>query len=569
MKQRPDDLIYGVDDRPPFIRLCLLGLQHALLISIYLIIISIIIDKSGAPAAVANNSMRMGLLALAFSTLIQAIRKGPVGSGYLAAPVVSAIYIDPSLQAVSIGGIGLVFGMTIFAGFVEAGLSRFLHRLRAIFPPSVCGFVVAIVGLKLGLIGIERFLSINSIPYAGFPIHYLVAATTLAIIVIFSIWMKGIARLMCSAIGAVVGFALAYFLGIIPPFQLAELSHTAWFGLPSLSFISYKFNPELILPFTVAAIAAALRSTGVITTCEKINDANWKRPSIKAIKGGVLADGIGCAVAGLVGSTGISTSPSLVGISKASGATSRAIAYTTSAILAIGIFIPKMTQLILILPMAVIGPILVFTGSFMIVGGIQVITSRNIGIRSTLVIGISLLLGLSHEIFPHFYTTLPTVARYLSESMLTLSVLSAIFLNLIFRIGIRRHSSVTIDQRIFNPEQLEGYIQIACKTWGVPQEIIDRACSSTKEFLSHLYSTHLCESDIIANVDYDDIDLRISIHYQGDLLSLPFAGKKRVSYLEEEAFSYGLAEFWNGVFPDEISYKQKQPNVSITLKFNV
>jgi xanthine/uracil permease len=37
--------------------------------------------------------------------------------------------------------------MTIFAGVVEIVLSRFLHRLRPVFPPVVSGFVVCIVGI--------------------------------------------------------------------------------------------------------------------------------------------------------------------------------------------------------------------------------------------------------------------------------------------------------------------------------------------------------------------------------------------------------------------------------------
>ena len=56
---------------------------------------------------------------LAISTVRQAQTRGPVGSGYLAPPVFSAIYIGPAALAAEVGGLPAVFGMTIFAGLVE------------------------------------------------------------------------------------------------------------------------------------------------------------------------------------------------------------------------------------------------------------------------------------------------------------------------------------------------------------------------------------------------------------------------------------------------------------------
>ena len=38
------------------------------------------------------------------------------------------------------------------------------------------------------------------------------------------------------------------------------------------------FAPDLVPAFMIAAVAAMLRTVGVVTTCQKINDADWKRP---------------------------------------------------------------------------------------------------------------------------------------------------------------------------------------------------------------------------------------------------------------------------------------------------
>lgn len=54
---------------------------------------------------------------------------------------------------------------------------------------------------------------------------------------------------------------------------------------------------------------------GDITTCQKINDVEWKRPDMKNIGGGILSDGLSAIVSGLVGGMGQSTSSSNVGLS--------------------------------------------------------------------------------------------------------------------------------------------------------------------------------------------------------------------------------------------------------------
>jgi len=84
---RPEDLIYGVDELPPLPQLVFLGAQHAVLMSVYLVLIVIVFRSAQASHAATLNALSLGMVALAISTVLQAIWKGPVGSGYLAPPV--------------------------------------------------------------------------------------------------------------------------------------------------------------------------------------------------------------------------------------------------------------------------------------------------------------------------------------------------------------------------------------------------------------------------------------------------------------------------------------------------
>ena len=127
------------------------GMQHAMLLSVNLVLIVIVFRRAGAGDAATLSALSLGMIALAISTVLQSMRKGPVGSGYLAPPVFSAIYIGPAVLAAGTGGLPAVFGMTMFAGLVEISLAPLLRRLRALFPPAISGFIVVIVGLQLGM----------------------------------------------------------------------------------------------------------------------------------------------------------------------------------------------------------------------------------------------------------------------------------------------------------------------------------------------------------------------------------------------------------------------------------
>ena len=319
---RPEDLIYGVDELPPWPRLIFLGAQHAVLMSVYLVLTVIVFRSADASHAATLSALSLGMIALAISTILQAIWQGPVGSGYLAPPVFSAIYIGPAVFAAETGGLPAVFAMTIFAGAVEITLAPLLRRLRTLFPPAISGFIVAIVGIQLGVIGIGDLLGIEHIERPTFHEHLVVGFLTQATMCAFSVWGRGVVRLICSMLGIAVGMVGSLVLGLVSTDSMQSFLDAPTFAIPEPHYLAYDFRFSLISAFLMAGTAAMLCTVGVITTCQKINDAEWKRPDLGPIQRGILAEGIGCMLGGLSGVIGMNTAPSLVGVSKVTGATS-------------------------------------------------------------------------------------------------------------------------------------------------------------------------------------------------------------------------------------------------------
>jgi xanthine permease XanP len=99
MAERPKDLIYALNERPPAFELLALGFQHASAICPYLVMVALVAGAAKLPHEAARNALALAMVAVALLTILQSLRFGWLGSGYLCPPVVSAIYFPSSMAA--------------------------------------------------------------------------------------------------------------------------------------------------------------------------------------------------------------------------------------------------------------------------------------------------------------------------------------------------------------------------------------------------------------------------------------------------------------------------------------
>ena len=158
MAERPQDLIYALDEKPSPLQLLALGFQRVAVICPYLVMVALVASAAKLPYTEARNAMAWAMIAVGFLTVPQSVCIGRVGSGYLCPPVVSAIYLPSSITAASHFGFPVVCGMVIFAGACEALVGALVNRLRKLFPAVVSGVVIIAVGIELGKIGLGELL---------------------------------------------------------------------------------------------------------------------------------------------------------------------------------------------------------------------------------------------------------------------------------------------------------------------------------------------------------------------------------------------------------------------------
>jgi hypothetical protein len=81
----------------------------------------------------------------------------------------------------------MVFGMTIFAGLLEAAIAPLLNRLRAIFPPDFRPGDL-MIGISAGVAGLRSMLGPDIAAVARRMVR---AGITLAAMVILNVWGQG------------------------------------------------------------------------------------------------------------------------------------------------------------------------------------------------------------------------------------------------------------------------------------------------------------------------------------------------------------------------------------------
>ena len=442
MARKPDHLIYGIDDTPPFPVLFLLGVQHIFLMSSSLVLPVVLVSEIGGSFDQVRSVVALTMISCGIGTILQAIRFGGVGSGYLCPNLCGPNFFTASMTAAWLGGMPLMRGMTIVAGLVEIIFAGALSRLKFLFPPEITGLVVLMVAVGLIPLAVSKSLGIN---YEGEPIQgacVAVAFLTLLLMIGINIWGKGKLKLYSVLAGMITGYLLSLATGLLTGAHVQIIAEVPWLALPSTDeMLNISFRWSLLPTFVIVSITGALKSFGNLIMCEKVNDAEWTKPDTRRIGNGLMADALCVTVSGLLGGMASDTSASNVAFSNASGATSRIIGYMAGGLFIIIGFLPKITGALSIMPMPVMGAILIFVTCFMIISGIQIILGAGMDNQKTFVIGVSLIFGLSLDLLPTLYVGVPHLIRPLFESSLTLCTVMAVVLNQLLRL---RRTSETI-----------------------------------------------------------------------------------------------------------------------------
>jgi xanthine permease XanP len=566
LPRKPPNLIYAVDESPPLLVALFNGAQHVGVISIFLLYPLLVFRIAGVPVPLITNLLAIGMIVLGIGTLLQAGRLGPLGSGYMCPSLYTAAYLGPSLLAVKTGGLPLLFGMTIFAGALEAALSKLLDRMRSIFPPELSGLVIFMIGWGAGIAGLRTLLGADVTPFRSE--EFWVSAVTMSTMVVLNVWGKGLLRMLCALFGLGAGYAAAAAAGLLEGKQFAAVADAPWIGLPRFDHLSWSFDAGLALPFAVACVAVTLKALGTLTMCERMNDADWVRPDLQSSRRGVLADGASTMIAGAMGAVGTNTSTVSVGVASATGVGSRHVAYAAGVIFMLLGLTPKLPALLAVMPRAVMVAALLFAIAFVIINGLQVMTSRLLDARRTLVIGLSIVAGGAVEVFPQLAASAPGPLAALVGSSLAFATLIALVLNLLFRIGITQAVTLTVGHDEIDPENIEKFFKSNGGRWGARPDVVSRATFAVIQLLDAVRETCWRSGPIEIRATFDEFNLDVCASYQGEPLDFPDERPSNRDIVATENGARLLAAFMLRRCADRLRSESKDGRSSVFLHYD-
>ncbi len=421
---------YELEDRPPTGETILLGFQHMLAMFVGIITPPLIIaGAAGLNAAESAFFVNMALIISGVASYIQCHKFGPVGSGLLGVHGTSFTFVPMAISAVNSGGLALVLGMALAASPVEMIISRFIKQTKKLFPPVVTGVVVMLIGLGLMETGMTNFGGGAGAEDFGSVQNLLLGTFVLLIIVFANRFGKGLVKVGAVAIGLVAGYLVSIPLGMVDFQPVAE---AGWFTVPIPLKFGMSFRWSHYLPWILAYVITSIESIGDLTAISEVSGEPVEGDLYRErISGGILADGIGSAIAAVFNTMPNTTFSQNVGVIQMTKVGSRIVGYAVAGILVILGLLPKIGALISVMPNAVLGGATIALFGMVATSGMKIVVRGGLTDRKIFILSVALSIGLGVTFRPDIVAKLPDILSTILSSGITVGAVSAILLNLL------------------------------------------------------------------------------------------------------------------------------------------
>ncbi len=440
LSNRGSELIYGLYDKPPVIESIFVAVQHVLAAFVGIVTPPLIICTSlGIDAANTSFLISMSLFASGICTFIQCKTFGPLGSGLLSLQGTSFAFLGAILgvgnTAIQSGrtpiqALSLIFGVCFFGAFANVMLSRFLHLLSKIVTPIVSGSLVMLIGLSLLKTGITSMAggtaALKDGTFANAP-NLALGFGVFAIVIILTLAKNQYIRMGAIAIGLVIGYIVSAFMGMV---DFSNISKLPLVSIPIPFRYGMSFEIGALIPFLILYPLTAIESVGDLTATSMVS----KEPIsgsiyIRRIKAGVLADGFNSSLAALLNTFPITTFSQNTGVIQMTGVGSRYVGFYVSGILVLLGLLPVVSGAFQSIPQPVLGGATTVMFGSIAVAGVKIIASEELDRRSTIIIAVSLALGLGVVFVPELFNNQPALIKNMFASATSTGGLTAILLS--------------------------------------------------------------------------------------------------------------------------------------------
>ncbi|HAT4093047.1 TPA: purine permease [Clostridium perfringens] len=428
LKNTEVNLIYGVDDDLDLPKKVLFGLQHIFAAFGGIIVVPLVIATSlGFDSKVTTALISASILGSGLATIIQAKGVGKVGARVACIMGTDFTFVSPAISVGSVLGLPGIVGATILGSLFEVILSFFIKPLMKFFPPLVTGTVVALIGLTLLPVSIDWAAGgAGSANYASLE-NLAVAMFVLVITLLLNNYGKGMISSASILIGIVVGYIVCIPLGLV---DFTPVKEASWLSFPKILEFGVTFDAKAVMAFIPAYFVATIGTVGCLKAIGETSNIDI---GDKRVAAGVLSDGVGSALGGLVGSCPNTSFSQNIGIISLTKVASRHVAVMAGILLVILGFLPKVAAIITGIPNPVLGGVGIMMFGTVAAAGIRTLSNIKLTERNLLIIAISMGLGLGVTFRPDVIHNLPEAIRMIFSSGISTGTIAALILNAVLK----------------------------------------------------------------------------------------------------------------------------------------
>ena len=394
----------GPDARIPLPLATGLGLQLAALVLPGAVLIPTIMFRgAGQPDAVLLWAVFASVVISGLTTMLQAVRFGRLGGGYLIATGASGAAIGVSIAALDAGGPPLLAALVLAMALLQFAFSARLALFRRILTPTVTGTILMLTPVTVMPV---IFQQLDNVPEGANPFGApLCAATTLAVVVAFMLKARGGLRLWAPIIGIFAGSLVAIAFGL---YDFERIENAPWVGLPTVAWSGVDLDFGIafwaLLPaFLFIAVVCTIQTISGSVAVQRVSWPNPKAIDFRAVQGAVTADATGNLLSGLAGTMPLGFRPTGTSMVEITGIASRIIGAALGATLIVIACLPKALAVVLAIPGPVTATFITIMMATIFIIGMKVIVHDGIDYRKGVIVGIAFWVGVGFEngvVFP-------------------------------------------------------------------------------------------------------------------------------------------------------------------------
>ena len=516
------------DDRPSLVLSVGLGLQFALLAIAAIVLTPAIVVRA---ADGSDSYLTWAVFAAAavsgISTILQAVRVGRIGAGYLLLMGTSGAFIAVCVAALVEGGPGLLATLVVASSLFQFLLAARLSLLRRLLTPTVAGVVIMLIAVTVMPLVFDM---ITSSP-EGSARWSAPTSTLVTMLVIIGIALKstGSLRLWAPVIGIVAGSVVASLFGLYDTDRVAE---APWIGLPSGEWPGFdlSFGPafwSLLPAFVLVTVIGAIETIGDAVAIQRVS---WRQPRAvdhRVVQGAVAADGTGNLLSGLVGTLPNTTYSSSISITELTGVAARRVGVAIGVSFIVMAFLPKVLAVVLAIPDAVVAAYIVVLIALLFVVGMKIVVDEAADYRKGVIAGVAFWTGVGFQNNLIYPENLDGFAGGLLENGMTSGGLVAIVLTLFTEVTQSRRRRLRAALSMSELPRIRQFLNEFATRHGWQASMLQRLDAVAEETLLTLIDTERLDDD------GDGRTLRVTASKQDGQAVLEFVSASRGENIED------------------------------------